>query len=338
MKSLPFSPNAAVTGIGSLPMTDPLEAVQFIETACPEIPFWPQLPQRAASETMVEQVLGPLKPFLKPSSSASRFGYDVRDEMLSDFTQALDHVEARLDDAHAAGFFAFQKALQNGAFQDAIALKGQQIGPLTLSGLLFLNGQPILHHLELTQKVTHYLERIACWQIDLLKAYGKPVLMFFDEPGLGLLAKKEFRLANGLLNILRTCLENLGSRGAYTGLHCCASVPYKLMCEAKPDVISFDADQDLTAFLEEPAAKMFLQKGGSVAFGLVPTQLKDRSISMDETYLKWKTELQKNLEFAEVAKLSFITASCGVGLMPRGEAERTFKLARELSERIRSEF
>ncbi|NTV46999.1 MAG: hypothetical protein HGB11_10880, partial [Chlorobiales bacterium] len=312
MKSLPFSPNAAVTGIGSLPMTDPMEAVQFIETTCPEIPFWPQLPQRAASETMVAQVLGPLKPFLKPADSASRFGYDVRDGMLSDFTQALDHVGARLDEQHAAGFFAFQKALQGGAFQNAVALKGQQIGPLTLSGLLFLKGQPILHNLELTQKVTHYLERIACWQIDQLKAYGKPVLIFFDEPGLGVLAKKELRLANALLNILRTCLENLGSRGAFTGLHCCASVPYKLMCEVEPDIISFDADQDLATFLEEPAAMIFLKKGGSVAFGLVPTQLKDRSFNIEETYLKWKTELQKDFDFASVAKRSFITASCGV--------------------------
>ncbi|NTW48754.1 MAG: hypothetical protein HGB19_03305 [Chlorobiales bacterium] len=334
IQPLPFSPRGAVTGVGSLPMTDPQEAIQFVETCCPEVPFWPQLPRRSASESMVEQVLGPLKPFLKPAEGVSRFGYDVRDGALSEFIQALGAAPVGLDDDRAAGFFAFEHALQNGSFRKALALKGQLIGPITLSGLLFLNGRSFLHEPALAGKVGAYLERVAHWQIDRLKVFGRPVLMFFDEPGFGCLAKKEL-LVNELLRVLSAGLQSVRRRGAFCGLHCCASGPYKLMCEAGPDVISFDADQDLDAFFNEPSATEFVRQGGSVAFGLVPTCLTDRSFDTEKVFARWKTALEKCVNFPDVAKQSFITASCGLGLRPQDEAELTFKFAGALHDIVR---
>lgn len=333
IQPLPFSPKGAVTGVGSLPMTDPQEAIRFIETRCPEIPFWPQLPKRAAGESMVEQMLEPLRPYLQ-SLEAPGFGYEVRKGAVSEFFHALDSALAWLDEKNAAGFFAFEQALQKGSFQIAHALKGQLIGPITLSGLLFLNGRSFLHEPELTAKVGAYLERTASWQIGRLKKFGRPVLMFFDEPGLGVLSEKEIQ-RNELLLVLGATLQSLRDKGAFCGLHCCAFVPYKLMCEAGPDMISFDADQDLDAFLNEPSASTFMRQGGSVAFGLVPTCLKERAFDTEKVFARWKVAVEKCADFPDVARRSFITAACGVGLRPEDEAKLTFKLAKELQDTLR---
>jgi hypothetical protein len=46
----PFSRAGRATGIGSLPYTDPLTALALIGEHLPEIPHWPQLPQRGSRE------------------------------------------------------------------------------------------------------------------------------------------------------------------------------------------------------------------------------------------------------------------------------------------------
>ena len=41
-----WMPAGAVTGIGSLPIVDPLEAIDFVSETCPVLPFCPQPPRR----------------------------------------------------------------------------------------------------------------------------------------------------------------------------------------------------------------------------------------------------------------------------------------------------
>jgi 5-methyltetrahydropteroyltriglutamate--homocysteine methyltransferase len=50
-------PPGAVTGIGSLPFYDPHAAVRFVAQTCPQVPFWPELPQRSPEARSVEQTM-----------------------------------------------------------------------------------------------------------------------------------------------------------------------------------------------------------------------------------------------------------------------------------------
>lgn len=52
---LEYLPAAGVTGIGSLPHTDPVAAIAFVARQSPQIPFWPQLPQRGPQEYMANR-------------------------------------------------------------------------------------------------------------------------------------------------------------------------------------------------------------------------------------------------------------------------------------------
>ena len=58
--SIVFQPDGAATGIGSLPYTNPLVALNLIREHLPDIPHWPQLPQRGIREHFCHQFLQPL--------------------------------------------------------------------------------------------------------------------------------------------------------------------------------------------------------------------------------------------------------------------------------------
>ncbi len=76
------------------------------------------------------------------------------------------------------------EALSSGLFPQAVAVKGQIEGPITLSAYLFHRGRPFLSDPALFAAVAFHISQIVCWQIDRLKAAGLPVLLFVDEPAL----------------------------------------------------------------------------------------------------------------------------------------------------------
>ena len=56
------------------------------------------------------------------------------------------------------------------------------------------------------------------------------------------------------------------------------------MCRAKPDILSFDAHEGLELFFADPDALRFVDKGGMVAYGLVPP-------SPQLAHLSWQVSL-----------------------------------------------
>jgi hypothetical protein len=77
----------SVTGIGSLPLTDPQAAIRLVAQACPEVPFWPQLPRRSSRERMIEQALGPRSAFFVPRKTG--YGYRLKPGLLQVFLHGL---------------------------------------------------------------------------------------------------------------------------------------------------------------------------------------------------------------------------------------------------------
>ena len=99
------------------------------------------------------------------------------------------------------------------------------------------------------------------------------MLLFVDEPALCLDAPVANTVSEEQrLNALAATLEDARVRGAYAGLHCCAARPFERMCRVKPDIISFDAHEGLDLFFADWHALDFMQQGGTVAYGIVPTR------------------------------------------------------------------
>jgi hypothetical protein len=332
---MPFAAAGLVTGIGSLPLTSIASAIRSVAEFSPEVPFWPQLPQLSERERVIGQGLGIVEDLIEPRDQG--YGYQVKEGQLDSVLEILHRSSGELTPANAAGFSAFEEALSSGLFSSAIAVKGQIEGPITLSTYLFHRGRPFLSDRALFAAIAFHVSQIVCWQIDRLKSAGLPVLLFIDEPALCLDAP----VANCVsqeqrLNALAVTLEDARGRGAYSGLHCCAARPFERMCRAKPDIISFDAHEGLDLFFADWHALDFVNQGGSVAYGMVPTRPGLDAADSATIFIRWLKAASQAGDPQKFAHRAMITATCGLGLLNISSVPESFRVAHSIGKLIRT--
>ena len=332
---MPFVAAGAVTGISSLPLTSIASAIRSIAEFSPEVPFWPQLPQLSKQESIVGQGLGIVGDLIEPRNHG--YGYQVKEGRLDSVLEILHRSSGELTPRNAAGFIAFEEALSSGLFRSAVVVKGQIEGPITLSAYLFHQGRPFLSDPALFAAIAFHVSQIICWQIDRLKSIGLPVLLFVDEPALCL----EAPLSNAVseeerLNALAITLEDARLRGAYAGLHCCAARPFERMCRAKPDIISFDAHEGLDLFFANWHALDFVNQGGTVAYGIVPTRPGLNASDSASIFVRWLKAASLAGDPQQFAQRAMITSTCGLGLLDTSSVGESFSVARSVSKLIRS--
>ena len=325
-----FHLTGAVTGIGSVPYKSPSEAVDFVEEVSPEIPFWPKPVQGFPCSNMVEQLVQPFKELLQTGTVP---GYFVREGKLDELVEFLVSGEVGLKPETAAGFFAFEEALEAGRFASAIALKGQTTGPLTLSMNLYHGDRSFMEVPELRGAISSYVSRTALWQVERLQRWGKPVILFVNEPYLAAIKESQ---AEGAIALLDTVLSAVKSAGAFVGVHSCAAPPvFKILEEAAPDLVSFDASQDLEKFLKDEAAQEYVRAGGKVAFGFSPMRTSNKNLNVMPHYLRWVMSVPKEVSTRELARNSLVTVTCGLSGVDQDDARRTFALAHQFGDRLK---
>jgi len=331
----PFVAAGAVTGIGSLPFTSVTLAVRSVAELSPEVPFWPQLPRRSDQESIVGQSLGIVENLIEPRSGG--YGYQVKEGQLDSVLELLQRSDGELSPANAAGFGAFERALSSGLFSSAMAVKGQIEGPITLAAYLFHKGKPFLADPVLFGAIAFHVSQIIGWQIDRLKSAGLPVLMFVDEPALCLDAPFADAVSEEQrLNVLAATLEGARTRGSYAGLHCCAARPFERMCRVQPDIISFDAHEGLDLFFADWRALDFMQQGGTVAYGIVPTRAGVNAVDSATIFIRWLKAAFSAGDPQKFAQRAMITATCGLGLLDPPAVAESFEVAHSVSKLIRS--
>lgn len=333
-KSIPSSLAGCVTGIGSLPFATGCEATRAIAEYCPDLPFWPQLPRVSEQEGIIGQGLQIFWDLIEPRSDG--YGYQVREGRLDAVVEALHKSSGRLTQANATGFTAFEDALKAGAFPQALGVKGQIEGPITLATYLFHRGRTFLADSSLFAAVAFHLSQVVCWQIERLKAFGLPVFIFIDEPALCL----DAAISNGIsqelrLNALSAIFDDVRARGAFGGLHCCAERPFARMCLAKPDILSFDAHQGLEQFFADSDALHFLQSGGWVAYGMIPTSRCSSPVDAALLFSRWLMAASMAGDPQELAQRAMITATCGLGLLDSRSVVESFSAANAVGRLIK---
>jgi hypothetical protein len=332
---LPFAAAGAVTGIGSLPLTSISSAIRSVAEFSPEVPFWPQLPQLSEREKVIGQGLGIVGDLIEPRDQG--YGYQVKEGRLDSVLEILHRSSGELTPANAAGFGAFEEALSSGLFRSAVAVKGQIEGPITLSAYLFHRGRPFLSDPALFAAIAFHVSQIICWQIDRLKSARLPVLLFVDEPALCLEAPVATAVSEEQrLNALAVTLEDARVRGAYAGLHCCAARPFERMCRAKPDIISFDAHEGLDLFFADWHALDFVNQGGSVAYGIVPTRPGLDAVDSATVFIRWLKAASLAGDPQKFAQRAIITATCGLGLLDMSSVPESFSVAHSIGKLIKA--
>jgi hypothetical protein len=334
IRAVPADLAGSVTGIGSLPFTSTEEAIRVVADFCSEAPFWPQLPRLSDREGVIGQGLGVLANLVE--LRAEGYGYQVKPGRIDSVIEALHSSSGCLTSDNAVGFAAFEEALRRGAFASALALKGQIEGPVTLATYLFYRDRAFLADASLFSAVAFHIAQIACWQVERLKNFGRPVLMFVDEPALCLddavcgAIPQERRLS-----ALCAIFENVRSRGALGGLHCCAERPFDRMCAAQPDILSFDAHHGLERFFSNKRALDFVHRGGWVAYGMIPTSSGLKSLQPASIFSRWLAGASIAGDPQALARRAILTATCGLGLLDPSSVGESFQAAHELGALIR---
>lgn len=328
-------PAGAVTGIGSLPHTSVASAIRSVAEFSAEVPFWPQLPRISEREAAIGQGLGVLADLIEPRNEG--YGYQVKEGRIESVVDALQRSSGELTSANAAGFGAFEEAHSSGMFASGNAIKGQIEGPITLSAYLFHRSQPFLSDPALFAAIAFHVSQMICWQIDRLKSVGLPVLLFVDEPALCL----EALCANAVpeemrLNALAVTLEDARTRGAYAGLHCCAARPFERMYCVKPDILSFDAHEGLDLFFSDWRALDFVNQGGIVAYGIVPTRAGLNAVDSASIFIRWLKAASLAGDPNKFAQNAMVTATCGLGMLGLSSVAESFSVAHNIGKLIRS--
>ena len=341
--------------IGSLPLQDHAEGVRLVFEYTPEIPLWVQLPTYK-QEGMIAQ-FQPGFPGLKIEkdksfidTSASSFDDDLLG-FYEDY-MAVKEGKTDLEDSRfvltkdtAQGFFSFIEQLE--ALSNApAAVKGQITGPITFClGLTDQNGKAVFYNEQLRDAAVKLLAQKARWQIRHLSQFGCPALIFFDEPALAGFGSSAFISISReeVVTCFEEVIEAVHEEGGFAGIHVCANADWSLLLESATDIISFDAYSYFDKLILYPdLVKRFVQSGGILAWGIVPTLNGDdiEKETTDSLVARWQEQAraiqEMGIDRSAIRAQTLITPSCGTGSLSLDHAKKVLVLTRQVSDIIRN--
>ncbi len=342
--------------IGSIPLRDHQEATDLILRYTPKIPLWAQLPA-LENEDMLSQFLPGMPGCVR------REGKELIDTRTSDFEAGLlafyerymeilengfsaDEERFALGRDRAMGFFQLLDSLA-GRDLPLTAVKGQISGPITFgTGVKDQDGRSIFYDDQLRDALLKLLGLKAAWQAEQLARFQVPAIIFFDEPALAGFGSSELISISkqDVITSLNEVMEPVQSRQGLTGIHVCANADWSVILESDTDILSFDAYayfEKLVMYAAELRA--FMDRGGMIAWGIVPTQDPEDIDRADAASLQKKLEEEfKQVEALgiprqQLLQQSLITPSCGTGSLSIAHAEKVLALTRDVSARVRGE-
>ncbi|MCO1601254.1 methionine synthase [Desulfosporosinus nitroreducens] len=350
MKNEGFIPRFLTTGVGSVPQTNSEEALDLIWNSVPFAPHWPQLPNLGAESSFIGQYLNALiETGVIGDVTNPKFQIEETDwlermtEFYSLYLQGIEGDEQALDrfgfsSQGGEGFEAFYRSLERSGTREAVILKGQLSGPLTLGmQITDKNRRSSYYDESLRDMLVKTLTLHAEWQTKRLRKFGLPVIMTVDDPGLyGFGASTHVTLnRENLIAELNSIFEGILRQGGIPGAHVCAGMDWTLLFDSKVVVVNFDAYDYMQSMmvLAEPINR-FLMRGGVLSWGIVPTN----PVAWKETAESLIIRLEDNI--AELVKRgvdesllrqqSMITPSCGTGTLQKELSEHIYGLLAEI--------
>ena len=342
--------------IGSLPLTDPVQATGLVWEFTPEIPLWVQLP-KLPGENIIDQ-FAPGLPGLQHAAGRSwvdSASVDFEESLLRFYEmvlaiqegqQPLEHSPFVLNPESARGFFELIQQVQARAKLPP-ALKGQIVGPLTFgTSLRDQDGKAIFYDPQLRDASAKLLALRARWQVRRLAALGPQALLFIDDPALNGFGSSMYIsiTREEVLHALGEIIDAVHAEGGLAGVHICANAEWTLILDSAADILSFDAYTYFDQLLIYRKALLgFLERGGVMAWGLVPTlNVEDLERETTETlFEQWMSKSTRVTELGvdrqKLIVQSLITPACGMGALNVELAMKALRLTRELSNRIRND-
>ncbi|MFP4668499.1 MAG: hypothetical protein ACLFMN_06850 [Desulfobacterales bacterium] len=338
---MPIPGNLMTTAMAVMPHTD---ADRALDTALSlDIPFWPQLPRLNYYEDMYVQAAEHFPGIVldvenrKLSFSMERF-MEEAEEVMAKFA------DPELFDVSPDYSAVYHKFLAMD-FSDRPAIRGQLEGPISFGfNVADENDRPILFDDSVRPFMFEFMARRVNVQLARLKQKNENAFMFVDEPGLQFLfsamsgygdvqAKADMEMFFSLIDRPR-------------GVHLCGNPDWDFLLNLDIDILSLDVYTNGEVFGSYvPAIKRFLERGGVLCWGLVPTntepfenESEDSLEDMLETL--WKKLYAKGVDRDQLLSQSLLSPAtcCLVNPDIEKTVEKGFASVKRLSEKLREKY
>ena len=325
--------------------TDPGKACELIFQQVPEAPHWPQLPRASSSEGMIDQFLEGMpgvvdeggKPYLRalePYEEWEQFYQDYEGRNLDAFAISRER---------AQGLHTFLEAI--GQRDPPPFIKGQVTGPITLGlTLKEQGGAAAFFNQDLRDMLVKQVAMKAKWQEETLQRLlpHAETIIFLDEPILSSYGSAFMNVSRE--EVISALREAVAPLQGFKGVHICGNTDWPMIMEAGLDIIDFDAHYYLSSLLlYAEQLRAFLEGGGAIGWGIVPTDEDDLKDVEPSDLAKKLGEgiaqlVKEGIPQGLLSECSLITPSCGAGSLSEAGARTAYQMTAEVAAILRRDF
>jgi hypothetical protein len=183
------------------------------------------------------------------------------------------------------------------------------------------------------------------WQIQKFKPFAENIICFIDEPILSAFGSSTYVSVTrtDVVGLLSEMIDAVHRDGALAGIHCCGNTEWSLLVDAGVDIVNFDAFEfGETILMYADSIKKHLERGGMLAWGIVPTSPKIREQTIDG--LSGKLEMlmdklaAKGIDKNLITDRAILTPACGTGSLEAADAEKVFETLSSLSRAMKKKY
>jgi hypothetical protein len=228
---------------------------------------------------------------------------------------------------------------------DRPAIRGQLEGPVSFGfNVKDQNDRPILFDETVLSFMFDFMARRISVQLARLKAMNPNAFMFIDEPGLqyifSALAGYNETLARGDMEMFFSLVDRP------CGIHLCGNPDWDFLLNLNLDVLSLDIYTNAEVFASyAPSIKRFLERGGTIVWGIVPTGFEafgKESMSTLCAQLEnvWNVLGRRGIDIPHLLSKSMLSPATCCLINPDKEktVEKAFAGVRELSATLREKY
>jgi hypothetical protein len=335
---MPIPGNLLTTAMAVMPHINVEHALE--KALSLDIPFWPQLPHVSYYEDMYVQAAEHFPGIvLDMEKQTLRFSMD---KFALELEESMSHFdEPEYFDISETYSVVYHKFLAMD-LSDRPAIRGQLEGPISFGfNVLDQDDRPILFDDTVRPFLLEFMAKRVNVQLTRLKTLNKNAFMFIDEPGLQFLfsamAGYGDQKAKGDME------EFFAQIDRPRGIHLCGNPDWDFLLNLDMDILSMDIFTNKEVFSSyAPSIKRFLDRGGIIVWGIVPTNfepfgqatVENMESRIEETW----ADLEKkgiDREFLLSRSLLSPATCCLVNPDKEKTVDEAFVMIQNLSNRLR---
>ncbi len=331
--------NLLTTAMAVMPHTDAESALEMALSM--DVPFWPQLPNYSYYEDMYVQAAENFPGIILDLDKRTlRFSME---KFILELEDTLDHFEEPSYFDISRDYSVVYHRFLEMDLSARPSIRGQLEGPISFGfNVLDQDERPILFDDTVRPFMFEFMAKRINVQLDRLKALNDNAFMFVDEPGLqylfSALAGYNELKAKGDLDQFFSMIDRP------RGIHLCGNPDWDFLLGLDLEILSIDIYTNAEIFSSyAPSIKRFLDKGGVLVWGIVPTGFEDfEKENMNSLIAQlenvWQILAKKGIDTAYLLHRSMLSPAtcCLVNPDKEKTVEKAFSIVQKLSGILRT--